>query len=91
MPSQIKHLHVHSDTGGAGKAIPYRSLESREKNLKSQRARRTSAEGAEKKLMTAKDAKKGFSLRARQDAHQIQSPCDSCPAYGTRISRENFR
>jgi hypothetical protein len=71
MPSQIKHLHVHSDTGGAGKAIPYRSLESREKNLKSQRARRTSAEDAEKKLMTAKDAKKGFSLRARPDAHQV--------------------
>jgi hypothetical protein len=90
MPSQVKYLHVHSDTGGAGKAIPYLSLESRAKNLKPQRARRTSAEGAEKKLMTAKDAKKGFSLRARQDAHQIQSPY-SCPDYGTRISRENFR
>jgi hypothetical protein len=85
---------VHSDTGRTGKAIPYLSLQSRAKNLKPQRARRTSAEGAEKKLkklMTAKDAKKGFSLRARQDAHQIHSPCDSCPAYGTRISGENSR
>jgi hypothetical protein len=89
MPSQVKYLHVHSDTGGAGKAIPYLSLESTAKNLKPQRARRTSAEDAEKKLMTAK-GKEGFSLRARQDAHQIHSPCDSCPAYGTRISRENF-
>jgi hypothetical protein len=60
MPSQVKYLHVHSDTGGAGKAIPYLSLESTAKNLKPQRARRTSAEDAEKKLMTAKDAKKAF-------------------------------
>jgi hypothetical protein len=90
MPSQVKHLHVHSDTGGAGKAIPYLSLQSTAKTLKPQRVRRMSAEGAEKKLMTAK-GKEGFSLRARQDAHQIQSLCDSCPAYGTRISRENFR
>src|SRR5689334_17927042 len=80
MPSQGHHVHVHSDTGRTGKAIPYFSLQSRAKNLKPQRARRTSAEGAEKKLMTAKDAKKGLSLRARQDAHQIQPPCDSCAA-----------
>ena len=96
MPSQVKHLYVHSDTGGAGKAIPYLSLPSTAKNLKPQRARRTSAEGAEKKLkklMTAKDAKKAFRpgqgrMHTRYSHHAIRVlPMEQ--KFQERISVEN--